>query len=169
MRVNHTVRAAAIAAPGSLAVSSKMKTRMRTRGRGRAARVIRVRRKVRRGRGRGRKCSGSFSDDNSDSINSSSKSERQQGLRKSRWNLPPRGKPKNKQKTSGKSAPAAKEISLLNLEDFTPPNIQPVSPPRVVSSSLAADLQGLTQTLPPPCPHSRFQYWVLGGRSCYTF
>ncbi|KAB0402480.1 hypothetical protein E2I00_012774, partial [Balaenoptera physalus] len=73
-------------------------------------------------------------DDNSDSINSSSKSERQQSLRKSRWNLPPRGKPKNKQKTSGKSAPAAKEISLLNLEDFTPPNIQPVSPPRVVSS-----------------------------------
>ncbi|XP_076402234.1 AP-3 complex subunit beta-2 isoform X1 [Peromyscus maniculatus bairdii] len=47
---------------------------------------------------------------------------------------------------SSKSAPVAKEISLLDLEDFTPPSAQPVSPPVVVSTSLAADLEGLTLT-----------------------
>ncbi|KAG8516388.1 AP-3 complex subunit beta-2, partial [Galemys pyrenaicus] len=52
----------------------------------------------------------------------------------------------------GKKAPAAKEISLLDLEDFTPPSVQPVSPPAVVSTSLAADLEGLTLTDSPLVP-----------------
>ncbi|XP_007470114.1 PREDICTED: AP-3 complex subunit beta-2 isoform X1 [Lipotes vexillifer] len=53
---------------------------------------------------------------------------------------------------SSRSAPAAKEISLLDLEDFTPPSVQPVSPPTVVSTSLAADLEGLTLTDSPLVP-----------------
>lgn len=47
------------------------------------------------------------------------------------------------QPSSSKSAPAAKEISLLDLEDFTPPSVQPNSPPTAVSTRLAADLEGL--------------------------
>ncbi|XP_044518646.1 AP-3 complex subunit beta-2 isoform X1 [Gracilinanus agilis] len=47
---------------------------------------------------------------------------------------------------SSKITPKPKEISLLDLEDFTPPSIQPVSPPRVVSNSLVTDLEGLTLT-----------------------
>uniref|UniRef100_H0VJP8 AP-3 complex subunit beta n=1 Tax=Cavia porcellus TaxID=10141 RepID=H0VJP8_CAVPO len=47
---------------------------------------------------------------------------------------------------SSKSGSGTKEISLLDLEDFTPPTVQPVSPPTVVSTSLATDLEGLTLT-----------------------
>nr|KAF6270131.1 adaptor related protein complex 3 subunit beta 2 [Myotis myotis] len=59
---------------------------------------------------------------------------------------------RKKRPPSSKSAPAAKEVSLLDLEDFTPPSAQPVSPPTVVSSSLAADLEGLTLTDSPLVP-----------------
>ncbi|KAM9063627.1 AP-3 complex subunit beta-2 isoform 4-T4 [Sarcophilus harrisii] len=47
---------------------------------------------------------------------------------------------------SSKIIPKTKEISLLDLEDFTPPSVQPVSPPKVVSTSLVTDLEGLTLT-----------------------
>ncbi|KAK2489013.1 hypothetical protein MC885_003729 [Smutsia gigantea] len=53
---------------------------------------------------------------------------------------------------SSRSSTAAKEVSLLDLEDFTPPAVQPVSPPTVVSASLAADLEGLTLTESPLVP-----------------
>ncbi|KAF6076572.1 adaptor related protein complex 3 subunit beta 2 [Phyllostomus discolor] len=53
---------------------------------------------------------------------------------------------------SSRSAPAAQEVSLLDLEDFAPPSVQPVSPPAAVSTSLAADLEGLTLTDSPLVP-----------------
>nr|XP_027777037.1 AP-3 complex subunit beta-2 isoform X1 [Marmota flaviventris] len=85
----------------------------------------------------------SSSDEDSDSSSSSSESEvtsesEEEQDEPASW--------KRKTPPSSKSAPAAKEISLLDLEDFTPPSIQPVSPPTVVSTSLAADLEGLTLT-----------------------
>ncbi|XP_003784653.1 AP-3 complex subunit beta-2 isoform X4 [Otolemur garnettii] len=86
---------------------------------------------------------GSSSDNGSDSNTSSSESEMTSESEEEQ------GEPaswRRKTPPSGKRAPAAKEISLLDLEDFTPPNVQPVSPPTVVSSSLAADLEGLTLT-----------------------
>ncbi|XP_061037729.1 AP-3 complex subunit beta-2 isoform X4 [Eubalaena glacialis] len=92
---------------------------------------------------------GSFSDEGSDSSSSSSESEmtsetEEEQVEPASWRkqTPP----------SSKSAPAAKEISLLDLEDFTPPSVQPVSPPTVVSTSLAADLEGLTLTDSPLVP-----------------
>uniref|UniRef100_A0A8D2BBC7 AP-3 complex subunit beta n=1 Tax=Sciurus vulgaris TaxID=55149 RepID=A0A8D2BBC7_SCIVU len=85
----------------------------------------------------------SSSDEGSDSSSSSSESEmtsesEEEQVEPTSW--------RRKTPPSSKSAPAAKEISLLDLEDFTPPSIQPVSPPMVVSTSLAADLEGLTLT-----------------------
>nr|XP_036856422.1 AP-3 complex subunit beta-2 isoform X2 [Manis javanica] len=59
---------------------------------------------------------------------------------------------RHKTPPSSRSAPAAEEVSLLDLEDFTPPTVQPVSPPTVVSASLAADLEGLTLTESPLVP-----------------
>ncbi|MBW01379.1 AP-3 complex subunit beta-2, partial [Eschrichtius robustus] len=82
---------------------------------------------------------GSSSDEGSDSSSSSSESEMT-------------SETEEEQPPSSKSAPAAKEISLLDLEDFTPPSVQPVSPPTVVSTSLAADLEGLTLTDSPLVP-----------------
>ena len=49
----------------------------------------------------------------------------QQSLRKSRWILPPRGKLKIKQKSSGQSAPAA-NISPLDLKYILPPSAWPL-------------------------------------------
>ncbi|XP_073918079.1 AP-3 complex subunit beta-2 isoform X1 [Castor canadensis] len=86
---------------------------------------------------------GSSSDEDSNSSSSSSDSamtseseEEQVASASWRKKVPP----------SSKSTPAAKEISLLDLEDFTPSSVQPVSPPMVMSTSLAADLEGLTLT-----------------------
>ncbi|NXG07607.1 AP3B2 protein, partial [Sakesphorus luctuosus] len=45
---------------------------------------------------------------------------------------------------SGKAGP--KEISLLDLDDFTPPPLQPVPSSSIVSTSLVTDLEGLTLT-----------------------
>ncbi|XP_028921373.1 AP-3 complex subunit beta-2 isoform X2 [Ornithorhynchus anatinus] len=39
-----------------------------------------------------------------------------------------------------------KEISLLDLDDFTPPCVQSIPTPQVVSTSLVTDLEGLTLT-----------------------
>ncbi|XP_070809384.1 AP-3 complex subunit beta-2 isoform X2 [Pituophis catenifer annectens] len=40
----------------------------------------------------------------------------------------------------------SKEISLLDLDDFTPPSLQPITSSPVLSSSLVTDLEGLTLT-----------------------
>ncbi|KAG8145005.1 hypothetical protein E2320_013389, partial [Naja naja] len=40
----------------------------------------------------------------------------------------------------------SKEISLLDLDDFTPPSLQPVTSSPVLSTSLVTDLEGLTLT-----------------------
>ncbi|XP_073657539.1 AP-3 complex subunit beta-2 isoform X2 [Tursiops truncatus] len=92
---------------------------------------------------------GSSSEEGSDSSSSSSESEmtsetEEEQAEPASW--------RKKTPPSSKSAPAAKEISLLDLEDFTPPSVQPVSPPTVVSTSLAADLEGLTLTDSPLVP-----------------
>ncbi|XP_012867310.1 PREDICTED: AP-3 complex subunit beta-2 [Dipodomys ordii] len=86
---------------------------------------------------------GSSSDDDSDSSSDSSESEEtseteEEQAEAAAW--------RRKTPPSSKSTPAAKEISLLDLEDFTPPSVQPVSPATVVSASLVADLEGLTLT-----------------------
>nr|KAF6408944.1 adaptor related protein complex 3 subunit beta 2 [Rousettus aegyptiacus] len=91
----------------------------------------------------------SSSDEGSDSSSSSSESEmssesEEEQVEPASWS--------KKTPPSGKSAPAAKEISLLDLEDFTPPSVQPVSPSTAVSTSLAADLEGLTLTDSPLVP-----------------
>ncbi|XP_058150720.1 AP-3 complex subunit beta-2 [Dasypus novemcinctus] len=86
---------------------------------------------------------GSSSEEDSDSSSSSSDSEGTSGSEEERVEPAPW---RRKTPPSSLGAPAAKEISLLDLEDFTPPSLQPVSPPAVVSSSLAADLEGLTFT-----------------------
>ncbi|XP_016071144.1 PREDICTED: AP-3 complex subunit beta-2 [Miniopterus natalensis] len=104
----------------------------------------RKRRKVTKGQG-----GASSSDEGSDSSSSSSESEmssesEEEQVAPASW--------RKKTPPSSKSTPAAKEVSLLDLEDFTPPSVQPVSPPTVVSSSLAADLEGLTLTDSPLVP-----------------
>ncbi|XP_021120531.1 AP-3 complex subunit beta-2 isoform X2 [Heterocephalus glaber] len=86
---------------------------------------------------------GSSSDEGSDSSSSSSDSEmtsesEEEQAEPASW--------RKKTPPSSKSAPAAKEVSLLDLEDYTPSSVQPVSPPTVVSTSLATDLEGLTLT-----------------------
>uniref|UniRef100_A0A8C8YF78 AP-3 complex subunit beta n=1 Tax=Prolemur simus TaxID=1328070 RepID=A0A8C8YF78_PROSS len=101
-------------------------------------RKTKKRKKVPEGQGEG-----SSSDEGSDSSSSSSESEMTSESEDEHMEPSSR---RAKAPPSSKSAPAAKEISLLDLEDFTPPSVQPVSPPTVVSSSLAADLEGLTLT-----------------------
>nr|KAF6399112.1 adaptor related protein complex 3 subunit beta 2 [Molossus molossus] len=92
---------------------------------------------------------GSSSDEGSDSSSPSSESEMSSETEEEQaepvsW--------RKKAPSSSKSAPAAKEVSLLDLEDFNPPSIQPVSPAAAVSTSLAADLEGLTLTDSPLVP-----------------
>nr|XP_031296506.1 AP-3 complex subunit beta-2 isoform X3 [Camelus dromedarius] len=99
---------------------------------------MKKRKKVSEGQGEG-----SSSDEGSDSSSSSSESEMTSETEEEQVEPASRRK---KTPPSSKSAPAAKEISLLDLEDFTPPSVQPVSPPMVVSTSLATDLEGLTLT-----------------------
>ncbi|KAM6200913.1 AP-3 complex subunit beta-2 isoform 3-T3 [Rhynchocyon petersi] len=86
---------------------------------------------------------GLSSDEGSDSSSSSSESEvtsesEEEQVESASW--------KKKTPPRSKGVPAAKEISLLDLEDFTPPSVQPVSPPTIVSTSLVTDLEGLTLT-----------------------
>uniref|UniRef100_A0A8C5VLY7 AP-3 complex subunit beta n=1 Tax=Microcebus murinus TaxID=30608 RepID=A0A8C5VLY7_MICMU len=101
-------------------------------------RKTKKRKKVPEGQGEG-----SSSDEGSDSSSGSSESEVTSESEEEQVEPAAR---RRKTPPSSKSAPAAKEISLLDLEDFTAPSVQPVSPPTVVSSSLAADLEGLTLT-----------------------
>ncbi|XP_065415747.1 AP-3 complex subunit beta-2 isoform X3 [Chrysemys picta bellii] len=54
---------------------------------------------------------------------------------------PPSSKPAPKASRKG-----TKEISLLDLDDFTPAPPQPASSPAIVSTSLVTDLEGLTLT-----------------------
>uniref|UniRef100_A0A8C9JIL5 AP-3 complex subunit beta n=1 Tax=Panthera tigris altaica TaxID=74533 RepID=A0A8C9JIL5_PANTA len=107
-------------------------------------RKMKKRKKVPEGQGEG-----SSSEEDSDSSSGSSESERtseteEEQVEPASW--------RKKTPPSGKSAPVAKEISLLDLEDFTPPSVQPVSPPTIVSTSLATDLEGLTLTDSPLVP-----------------
>ncbi|KAM5292450.1 AP-3 complex subunit beta-2 isoform 3-T3 [Ctenodactylus gundi] len=80
-----------------------------------------------------------------DSDSSSSSSESQATSESEEEPVEP-GSWKRKTTANDKGTPAAREVSLLDLEDFTPPSVQPVSPPTVVSTSLATDLEGLTLT-----------------------
>uniref|UniRef100_A0ABI8A500 AP-3 complex subunit beta n=1 Tax=Felis catus TaxID=9685 RepID=A0ABI8A500_FELCA len=107
-------------------------------------RKMKKKKKVPEGQGEG-----SSSEEDSDSSSGSSESERtseteEEQVEPASW--------RKKTPPSGKSAPVAKEISLLDLEDFTPPSVQPVSPPTIVSTSLATDLEGLTLTDSPLVP-----------------
>ncbi|XP_021536256.1 AP-3 complex subunit beta-2 isoform X3 [Neomonachus schauinslandi] len=107
-------------------------------------RKMKKRKKVAEGQG-----DGSSSDEGSGSSSSSSESERTSETEGEQVEPAPWRK---KTPPSGKSAPVAKEISLLDLEDFTPPSVQPVSPSTIVSTSLATDLEGLTLTDSPLVP-----------------
>ncbi|GAB5572123.1 AP-3 complex subunit beta-2 isoform X3 [Prionailurus iriomotensis] len=107
-------------------------------------RKMKKRKKVPEGQG-----GGSSSEEDSDSSSGSSESERTSETEEEQVEPAPWRK---KTPPSGKSAPVAKEISLLDLEDFTPPSVQPVSPPTIVSTSLATDLEGLTLTDSPLVP-----------------
>ncbi|NXR29598.1 AP3B2 protein, partial [Cinclus mexicanus] len=44
------------------------------------------------------------------------------------------------------SKASSKEISLLDLDDFTPPPVQPIPSSSIISTSLVTDLEGLTLT-----------------------
>ncbi|XP_064425897.1 AP-3 complex subunit beta-2 isoform X9 [Mirounga angustirostris] len=107
-------------------------------------RKMKKRKKVAEGQG-----DDSSSDEGSGSSSSSSESERTSETEGEQMEPAPWRK---KTPPSGKSAPVAKEISLLDLEDFTPPSVQPVSPSTIVSTSLATDLEGLTLTDSPLVP-----------------
>ncbi|NWS87994.1 AP3B2 protein, partial [Toxostoma redivivum] len=51
-----------------------------------------------------------------------------------------------KQRKPPGSKASPKEISLLDLDDFTPPPLQPVPSSSIISTSLVTDLEGLTLT-----------------------
>lgn len=55
---------------------------------------------------------------------------------------------------SGQASPTLPlpTVAFLTSPTVTPPSVQPVSPPTVVSTSLAADLEGLTLTDAPLVP-----------------
>ncbi|KAM7151232.1 AP-3 complex subunit beta-2 isoform 2-T2 [Macrochelys suwanniensis] len=85
---------------------------------------------------------GSVSESSSSESDSGSEAEESQSEPESkRRTTPPSSKPAPKAARKG-----TKEISLLDLDDFTPAPPQPVSSPAIVSSSLVTDLEGLTLT-----------------------
>ncbi|XP_053768556.1 AP-3 complex subunit beta-2 isoform X3 [Desmodus rotundus] len=92
---------------------------------------------------------GSSSDEGSGSSSSSSESE---GSSETEDEQAEPASWRKKMPLSSKSTAAAQEVSLLDLEDFAPPSVQPMSPPTAVSTSLAADLEGLTLTDSPLVP-----------------
>ncbi|XP_032926735.1 AP-3 complex subunit beta-2 [Catharus ustulatus] len=51
-----------------------------------------------------------------------------------------------KQRKPPSSKASSKEISLLDLDDFTPPPVQPIPSSSIISTSLVTDLEGLTLT-----------------------
>ncbi|XP_074925559.1 AP-3 complex subunit beta-2 isoform X1 [Chelonoidis abingdonii] len=85
---------------------------------------------------------GSVSESSSSESDSGSEAEESQSEPESkRRTTPPSSKPAPKASRKG-----TKEISLLDLDDFTPVPPQPASSPAVVSTSLVTDLEGLTLT-----------------------
>ncbi|EMP38919.1 AP-3 complex subunit beta-2 [Chelonia mydas] len=85
---------------------------------------------------------GSVSESSSSESDSGSEAEESQSEPESkRRTKPPSSKPTPKDARKG-----TKEISLLDLDDFTPAPPQPASSPAIVSSSLVTDLEGLTLT-----------------------
>ncbi|XP_074862732.1 AP-3 complex subunit beta-2 isoform X2 [Carettochelys insculpta] len=85
---------------------------------------------------------GSASESSSSESDSGSEAEESQSEPDSkRRATPPSSKPAPKATRKG-----TKEISLLDLDDFTPAPPQPASSPAVVSTSLVTDLEGLTLT-----------------------
>ncbi|XP_066491013.1 AP-3 complex subunit beta-2 isoform X8 [Tiliqua scincoides] len=93
---------------------------------------------------------GSESSSEEDSLSESSSSESGSGseaeeshseMEAKKKRTPPSSKPASKAPKKG-----TKEISLLDLDDFTPPPPQPVASSPVVSTSLVTDLEGLTLT-----------------------
>ncbi|KAM6426681.1 AP-3 complex subunit beta-2 isoform 5-T5 [Liasis olivaceus] len=95
----------------------------------------------------GKEDSASSSEEDSLSESSSTESESESELEESHSE-----ESKKKQLlSSSKPAPkvlkkGSKEISLLDLDDFTPPPLQPVTTSPVLSTSLVTDLEGLTLT-----------------------
>ncbi|XP_032088290.1 AP-3 complex subunit beta-2 isoform X2 [Thamnophis elegans] len=86
----------------------------------------------------------SSSEEDSLSESSSSESESESEPEK-----PHAEEPKKKKLSSRKPPPktpkkGSKEISLLDLDDFTPPSLQPITSSPVLSTSLVTDLEGLT-------------------------
>uniref|UniRef100_A0A8C4YCH3 AP-3 complex subunit beta n=1 Tax=Gopherus evgoodei TaxID=1825980 RepID=A0A8C4YCH3_9SAUR len=85
---------------------------------------------------------GSVSESSSSKSDSGSEAEESQSEPESRRRTtPPSSKPAPKA-----SRKETKEISLLDLDDFTPAPPQPASSPAIVSTSLVTDLEGLTLT-----------------------
>ncbi|XP_038275954.1 AP-3 complex subunit beta-2 isoform X4 [Dermochelys coriacea] len=85
---------------------------------------------------------GSVSESSSSESDSGSEAEESQSEPESnRRTTPPSSKSTPKAAKKG-----TKEISLLDLDDFTPAPPQPASSPAIVSSSLVTDLEGLTLT-----------------------
>ncbi|XP_026565552.1 AP-3 complex subunit beta-2 isoform X1 [Pseudonaja textilis] len=84
--------------------------------------------------------SSSEEDSLSESSSTESESESEPEESKKKKLLPSR-KPPAKAAKKG-----SKEISLLDLDDFTPPSLQPVTSSPVLSTSLVTDLEGLTLT-----------------------
>ncbi|XP_062998959.1 AP-3 complex subunit beta-2 isoform X2 [Elgaria multicarinata webbii] len=83
---------------------------------------------------------GSLSESSSSESDSGSEPEESQLEKEAtKKKLPPSGKPVPKASKKG-----AKEISLLDLDDFTPPPPQPVASSPIVSTSLVTDLEGLS-------------------------
>uniref|UniRef100_A0A8C0KTU6 AP-3 complex subunit beta n=1 Tax=Canis lupus dingo TaxID=286419 RepID=A0A8C0KTU6_CANLU len=95
-------------------------------------RKMKKRKKVAEGQGEG-----SSSDEGSDSSSSSSESERTSDTEEEQV------EPDSWRK---------KTVRTLGREGVTPPSVQPVSPPTIVSTSLATDLEGLTLTDSPLVP-----------------
>ncbi|XP_065267847.1 AP-3 complex subunit beta-2 isoform X2 [Emys orbicularis] len=91
---------------------------------------------------------GSISESSSSESDSGSEAEESQSEPESKRRTtfcpllqPPSSKPAPKASRKG-----TKEISLLDLDDFTPAPPQPASSPAIVSTSLVTDLEGLTLT-----------------------
>ncbi|XP_050824826.1 AP-3 complex subunit beta-2 isoform X7 [Gopherus flavomarginatus] len=89
---------------------------------------------------------GSVSESSSSESDSGSEAEESQSEPESRRRTTVRGRPPSSKPAPKASRKGTKEISLLDLDDFTPAPPQPASSPAIVSTSLVTDLEGLTLT-----------------------